>query len=88
MRNLLHDFFNSKSDASPLEATQQEQLEKDFQEWHLNEGTKDFETSAMPLIKHLAEEHHPHHVAIVTSTRAELHEGKQSTKEILDFIVD
>ncbi len=33
MENLLHLFFNSKSDASPLEASQQEQLEKEFGDW-------------------------------------------------------
>lgn len=31
--NLLHEFFNHKSDACPLEATAQEQLENKFQEW-------------------------------------------------------
>lgn len=34
---LLHDFFNSESDKCPLEATQQERLEKEFSEWVLKE---------------------------------------------------
>jgi len=33
MPNLLHEFFNHSSDASPLEASEQEQLEKDFKYW-------------------------------------------------------
>lgn len=39
MKNLLHKFFNSKQDAngewSLLYLTQQEQLEKEFEEWYL-----------------------------------------------------
>ena len=32
--NILHEFFNSKSDANiSLDATAQEQLENDFQDW-------------------------------------------------------
>lgn len=89
MKNLLQEFFNSKSDANKwLSASQQESLEKDFQEWYLKFGTKDFKDAAMPMIKHLSEEHHPHHVAVITSTLAELSEGKQSTGIILDFIRD
>ena len=34
--NLLHEFFNHRSDACPLEALQQEKLEKEFQEWFDN----------------------------------------------------
>ncbi|MGP2900537.1 hypothetical protein [Serratia ureilytica] len=37
-----------------------------------------FEEVAKPLIKWLAENVHPHHTAIVTSTHAELLEGKMS----------
>ena len=39
MKNLLHEFFNSKSDAngewSLLYATQQERLENEFEEWYV-----------------------------------------------------
>ncbi|HAS91575.1 MAG TPA: hypothetical protein DCS12_04820 [Clostridiales bacterium] len=31
--NLLHEFFNHRSDASNVEAIQQEELEKDFMQW-------------------------------------------------------
>lgn len=37
-----------------------------------------FEEVAKPLIKWLAENFHPHHTAIVTSTHAELLEGKMA----------
>jgi len=37
MKNLLHEFFNSKSDANKfLTAEQQEGLENDYQDWFLN----------------------------------------------------
>jgi len=32
-QDLLHQFFNSRSDASPLEATEQEHLELEFSNW-------------------------------------------------------
>lgn len=41
-----------------------------------NEKMKSFEEAAKPLIKWLAENEHPHHVAIVTSGHAELLESK------------
>ncbi|MBU9829844.1 hypothetical protein J1779_07855 [Rahnella sp. FC061912-K] len=37
---------------------------------------KEFEEAAKPLIKWLAENEHPHHTAIVSSTHAELLESK------------
>ncbi|NIG76770.1 hypothetical protein F3J34_24700 [Klebsiella sp. Ap-873] len=44
-----------------------------------------FEEVAKPMIKWLAENVHPHHSVIVTSTHAELLEGQQSvsTEEFL-----
>jgi len=33
MENLLDEFLNHKSDASNLEASQQEELQKNFKEW-------------------------------------------------------
>ena len=33
MKNLLHEFFNHRSDVSPLEASQQETLEIEWEEW-------------------------------------------------------
>lgn len=46
-----------------------------------------FEQVTKPLIKYLAENHHPHVVVVVDSTHAELFEGKMiiSTDE---YIVD
>lgn len=40
------------------------------------EKMKSFEEAANPLIKWLAENEHPHHTAIVSSTHAELLESK------------
>ena len=40
MRNLLNEFFNSRSDANKyLDAAQQEEMEKDFQEWMSTQPT-------------------------------------------------
>lgn len=39
--NLLHEFFNHKSDANKyLDATQQEDLEKDFEKWYKETQSK------------------------------------------------
>lgn len=47
-----------------------------------------FKAACLPLIKYLADNHHPHTTCIVTNTRAELLEGTITTGEILDFIKD
>lgn len=44
--------------------------------------------AALPLIKLLAEEFHPHHTAIVTSNSVEVLEGVCSFPQINDFIKD
>ena len=46
----------------------------------------DFTEIVKPLIKYMAENYHPHTTLIITSTNAELLEGKMSTGKILDFI--
>lgn len=45
----------------------------------------DFENAARPLIKWLAENVHPHHAVIVTSTKAQLLQGEMTfpTEEYL-----
>lgn len=101
MKNLLHEFFNSQSDACPLEASQQEKLEKEFEEWYNKKHSLEQEEKSMehdfnkkefikvvnPLIKYLAENHHPHTTIIIDSTHAELVEGvmAHTTQE---FLVD
>lgn len=85
--NLLQEFFNSKSDANRyLEASEQERLEKEFQEWY-EEKSNDLEFAARPLIKHLAEKHHPHTMAVVESDGVKLWEGLKSIP-VKDYIVD
>ncbi len=44
------------------------------------EKQRSFEDAAKPLIKWLAENVHPHHSVIVTSTHAELLEGQMVCK--------
>jgi len=99
MKNLLHEFFNSRSDASPLEASAQEQLEKDFAEWYDKSGDTQegdhaeyarpsgFEEAARPLIKWMAENHHPHTSVTLDSTSAQLWEGLESI-QVRDYIQD
>jgi predicted ATP-binding protein involved in virulence len=48
----------------------------------------EFKEAAMPLIKYLCENHHPHVTAIVTGTSIELTEGIMSIPGIIDFLVD
>lgn len=54
------------------------------------EEKAEFEEVARVLIKHLNNplKYHPHHTAVVNSTFAELSEGKISTGQVLDYVVD
>lgn len=52
------------------------------------EKIKAFEKACRPLIKYLAENHHPHMIALVTSSSASLNEGVMATGDILDYIGD
>ena len=47
-----------------------------------------FKVAALPMIKWLCENVHPHHSVIITPTNAELLEGSCSTGEILDYLKD
>ena len=44
--------------------------------------------AALPLIKLLNEDYHPHHTAIVTGTSIEVSEGVISIPKIYDFVKD
>lgn len=48
----------------------------------------EFKEAALPLIKYLCENHHPHVTAIITGTSIELVEGMMSNPNIFDFVVD
>jgi hypothetical protein len=48
----------------------------------------EFQDVVTPVIKYLCENHHPHVTIIVTPTNAELLEGKESTGQILDYVLD
>lgn len=50
------------------------------------EQQESFKEAALPLIKWLAENVHPHHTAVVTATNAELLEAKATTGQILDYV--
>jgi len=52
------------------------------------EQQESFKQAALPLIKWLNENVHPHHSVIVTPTNAELLEGACSTGRILDYVKD
>lgn len=87
MKNLLHEFFNSQSDSSLLNALEQEKLETAFGNWMENVAFRDFDDAARPLMHYLGNHHHPHTSAYVRNDVAELLEGKQSivTK---DYVLD
>lgn len=52
------------------------------------DGRKEFEELARPLMKWLCEHCHPHVTVIITPTTAELLEGVGSLGEILDYVQD
>ena len=54
----------------------------------MKKDMSEFEKAARVLMKYLAENCHPHVVAIVTSTDAQLYEGLESTGNINDYLVD
>jgi hypothetical protein len=87
IEDLLHEFFNNESNSCQLADCDQSFLEKEFARWAKEKFSK-FENAAMPLIQYLGEQKHPHHAVVVTSTNAELFEGKCSTGFIEDFIQD
>lgn len=89
--NLINDFFNYaygkfNSELNTLEATEQEKLEKHFQEWYDNRNLS-FEESARPLMKYLGHNHHPHTSVYITNNRAELLEGLEAFGTE-DYILD
>jgi len=47
-----------------------------------------FKEAALPLIKYLCENYHPHVTVIVTPTSAELMEGLKAINNVTDFIKD
>ena len=65
---------------APTFNTQENDMTKEEQE--------SFKQAALPLIKWLCENVHPHHTAIVTGTDAQLLEGSCTTGQILDYVRD
>lgn len=63
-------------------------LEKSQRPSKLPEKLEKLKEAAMPLIKYLAENYHPHVQATVDSTSVSLWEGKMSIPKIYDFLVD
>jgi hypothetical protein len=52
------------------------------------EQNESFKQAALPLIKWLCENVHPHHTVIVTPTDAQLLEGTLGTGQIFDYVKD
>lgn len=77
MKNLLKEFFNSKSGVSILEASEQERLEKDFQEWY-NEKMKDFGFAVEPAIRYLLQNQFTHTKIYIDYDTAELLYGQKN----------
>jgi hypothetical protein len=53
-----------------------------------NEEQQAFKEAALPMIKWLCENVHPHHSVIVTPVGAELLEGQCCTGQITDYLKD
>jgi hypothetical protein len=54
----------------------------------MTEKNLELKKAAIPLLKYLNENYHPHVTAIVTPTSIELLEGIKSISHIYDFIKD
>jgi hypothetical protein len=54
------------------------------------ESSAEFDEIARVMMKYMAnpEKYHPHHTCIITSTTAQLLEGKQTAGQVLDYIKD
>ena len=76
---LLSTFWQSSSDACPLECSEAEKQEMAFKDFVLQKF-KDwtFSDAASYMIKWLAENEHPHTMAEIDSIKAILWEGKQA----------
>jgi hypothetical protein len=62
---------------------------RDIVKWcEITKSNNDFKAAAMPLIKYLSENHHPHVTAIITPTSCELMEGLKLYPMIYDYVVD
>lgn len=55
IEDLLHEFWNRKSDACPLEASEQEKQEKEFAEWVKQNIYNNAEMCARPMIRFICE---------------------------------
>lgn len=49
---------------------------------------EELKKAAMPMIKYLNENHHPHNTVIITPTSVELMEGKMEVHKIFDHVKD
>jgi len=77
--NLLHEFLNSSSNISPLEATEQEQLEEKFQAW-FDQKLKDFEFVSHLSMQSVAKVFDPYQTLIVTFDRCEILRAEKVTQ--------
>lgn len=77
--NILHEFFNYKSDANKyLNAEQQEDLENDFYEWVKNNGSVlSFNEAVEPAIRYLFNNCDPHTKIYIDYSNAELLQGQK-----------
>lgn len=62
-------------------------LKDDYKKEIEDNEPNDFKSASRPLIKFLAENHHPHMKAIVESNKAELFEGIESI-DINYYVID
>jgi len=74
--NLLHEFWQRRSDACPLNAEEAEQEEACFMAFVMDKINKMTFADAFSFsMKYLAENHHPHTLAIIDSNSIQLLEG-------------
>lgn len=65
IEDLLHEFWNRKSDACPLEASEQEKQEKEFAEWVKQNIYNNAEMCARPMIRFISEHYDSYTEAVI-----------------------
>jgi hypothetical protein len=84
----LCDFLNSSREELQYHISKNPSKVISAMEYFAKIEIKDFESVVRPVIKYLCENHHPHVKVIITPTNAELMEGKKSTGQIMDYVVN
>lgn len=85
LEDLLHEFWNRKSDACPLEASEQEKQEKEFAEWVKQNISNNADMCARPLIRFICEHYDSFTLAVIADAGYYIFKPIKS-KRIEDYV--